>query len=67
MLMKYEFKQIELSGKIFGKGAEGQAKIEAKLNELSAEGWEIVNFSARNVGEGFVYLFKKPVIERKDP
>ena len=66
-MQRHEFRQIELSGSFFAKTGEGNEKIESRLNELSAEGWEIVNFSARPAGEGFVYLFKRPLPIRKDP
>ena len=61
--MNYEYKQLELSGAIFKSGFE---KIEKELNELGSRGWELVGFTARSIGEGYVYVFKREVAVRKD-
>ena len=65
--MQYEFKQIEISGNLFKSNENGNEKIEARLNALSAGGWALVKFHVREVGGGFVYLFKRPVAKKKDP
>ena len=61
--MKFEYKQIVFTPGIM-KGLADEAfnsDIEVKLNELGADGWELVRCFDVSVSTALIYVFKRQV------
>jgi hypothetical protein len=57
--MKFEYKQIEVSIGLFSRKNKSE-QAEETLNELGAEGWELVNCVSCSQTGMLIYVFKRP-------
>lgn len=63
--MRWEYKTVQFAAKGFLGGKLDSGQIEAHMNSLGAEGWELVTAFDTNYGQGatrdVLIIFKRPV------
>ena len=64
--MKFEYKQIRAQAGIkLGKRPDDEVNpkdVPEMLNELGAEGWELVNFAVNTLESATIYIFKRHIV-----
>ena len=59
--MKYEYKVALLKGTVISSGSKLEEKINAQLNELCVDGWELVSCVPFSLGELFLATVKREI------
>jgi hypothetical protein len=62
-MKKYEYKVAVLKGTIISANHKLEEKMNAQLNELCTDGWELVNCVPVSMGELFMAVVKREIQE----